>query len=457
MQRRNFIHRSLTGFPLLLSVPQLLMACATDQDDVIIPVTANSKTVLVIGAGISGLAAAKKLKNKGFNVTVLEAQEKVGGRTTTDRRLGIAFDAGASWIHGPKGNPITNLVAQAGANTYLTDDDSLAIYDTSGKSYSDSVLDDNYKQYTAALATVQNIGTISKSFQEVFNAKYPNKLNDRLWKFMLSAYLEFDTGSDISDLSSINFQDDEAFDGSDLIITDGYDKITDFLAKDLTIRLNTRVTNIDYSKTKAVVTAGGTTIEADYVLVTVPLGVLKKNVIGFSPALPAEKNRAIQSLKMSAVNKFLLIWDKPFWDINVQYVGFTPETKGKFNYFMNVKKFASANALMTFAFGNYGIQTEIMTDSQVITEIMTHLKAIYGNNTPSPTSMLRTKWSTNINAYGSYSFATNGTTSADFDVLAQAINNKLFFGGEHTSHDYRGTVHGAYLSGIREADKIIQL
>ena len=124
MQRRNFIHRSLTGFPLLLSVPQLLMACATDQDDVIIPVTANSKTVLVIGAGISGLAAAKKLKNKGFNVTVLEAQEKVGGRTTTDRRLGIAFDAGASWIHGPKGNPITNLAAQAGANTYLTDDES---------------------------------------------------------------------------------------------------------------------------------------------------------------------------------------------------------------------------------------------------------------------------------------------------------------------------------------------
>ncbi len=161
---------------------------------------------------------------------------------------------------------------------------------------------------------------------------------------------------------------------------------------------------------------------------------------------------------MGNVNKFLFIWEKPFWDTNIQYIGYTPETKGKFNYLMNMMKFLpTTNGLMTFAFGDYATVTETMSDTQIISEVMAQLKTIYGNNIPNPTNILRTKWGQNINTFGAYSFATNGTTSADFDTMAIEINNKLFFAGEHTERDYRGTVHGAYLSGIREADKIIAL
>jgi monoamine oxidase len=125
---------------------------------------------------------------------------------------------------------------------------------------------------------------------------------------------------------------------------------------------------------------------------------------------------------------------------------------------MNMNKFLpSSNALMTFAFGKYATQTESMADSQIISEIMSHLKVIYGNSISNPTQFLRTKWGTNINSFGSYSFATNGTGSTDFDTLSNPVNNKLFFAGEHTARDYRGTVHGAYLSGIREAERIIDL
>jgi monoamine oxidase len=112
---------------------------------------------------------------------------------------------------------------------------------------------------------------------------------------------------------------------------------------------------------------------------------------------------------------------------------------------------------MTFAFGDYATVTESMTDSQIINEIMLHLKSIYGNSIPNPSNFLRTKWGQNINSYGAYSYATNNSTSADFDTLADVVDNKVFFAGEHTERDYRGTVHGAYLSGIREADKIINL
>ena len=454
MERRIFVLSTLKTIPLVFLAPNLLTSC--NKDDEITP--PNGKTVIVIGAGISGLAAAKKLKDKGFNVIVLEAQEKIGGRIRTDRSLGIAFDEGASWIHGPKGNPITNLASQADANTYLTDDDSLKVFDNNGTAYSDAFLDAQYTQFENALNAVRSIGTQSQSFLEVFNSLYPTQENNRLWKYMLSAYLEFDTGGDISTLSSKYFDDDEAFSGKDVIITNGYDKIANLLGQGLDIRLNSRVTEVNYTSIKSLVNVNGDSVEADYVIVSVPLGVLKNNSVFFNPTLPIDKQGAIKNTKMGNVNKFLFSWNTPFWETDVQYIGYTPDTKGKFNYFMNMLKFLpTSNGLMTFAFGDYAIVTETMSDAEIISEVMAQLKTIYGNSIPNPTNMLRTKWGQNINTFGTYSFAPNGTTSTDFDTMAKEINNKLFFAGEHTIRDYRGTVHGAYLSGIREADKIIAL
>jgi monoamine oxidase len=453
MKRRKFIKDTLTGLPLVLMTPTLLASCSKDDDDI----KPNGKTVIVIGAGISGLAAAKKLKQKGFTVIVLEAQEKVGGRLRTDRSLGVPFDEGASWIHGPNGNPITNLASQSGANTFLTDDDNVEVYDINGSAYSDSVLTSAENQFDNAVEAVQNSGTLTQSFETVFKSLYPSQATNRLWKYMLSAFLEFNTGADISKLSSKYFYDDEEFGGSDVIITNGYDKITDYLAQGLDIRLNTRVSAVDYTGQKVKVTTNGNLFEGDYVLISVPLGVLKNNAISFTPTLPNDKNTAITKTNMGNVNKFLLVWNTPFWNTNLQYIGYTPDTKGKFNYFLNVKKFTTANALMTFAFGDYATATESMSDNEIINEVMLHLKSIYGNSIPNPTNMLRTKWGQNVNTYGAYSYATNGTTTADFDTLAKEVNNKLFFAGEHTNREYRGTVHGAYLSGIREADKIIDL
>lgn len=433
--------------------PTLLAHCGKNQDDT----KPNGRTVIVIGAGISGLAAAKRLKQKGFTVIVLEAQEKVGGRLRTDRSLGVAFDEGASWIHGPNENPITNLASEAGANTFLTDDDNSAVFDIDGTEYSDSMITGSENQFNDALEAVKNAGSLTQSFQSVFDSLYPTQAGNRLWKYMLSAFLEFNTAGDISKLSSKYFYDDEEFSGADVIITNGYDKIAEYLAQGLDVRLNTRVSSIDCTNAEIKVNANATTTEGDYVVVSVPLGVLKNSAISFTPALPSDKTTAIAKTNMGNVNKFLLVWNTAFWDTNLQYIGYTPETKGKFNYFLNVKKFTTSNALMTFAFGDYATVTESMSDSDIINEVMLHLKSIYGDSIPTPTNMLRTKWGQNRNSYGAYSYATNGTTTADFDTLAKTVNNKLFFAGEHTSREYRGTVHGAYLSGIREADKIIDL
>ena len=454
MNRKDFIKQTMLGGTAAFVLPSFMISC--DKEDPTNNIITDKK-IVIIGGGISGLSAAKKFKDRGIQVTLLESQSKIGGRIRTNNSLGFAFDEGASWIHGPSGNPITKLASNAGATTFLTDDDSLDVFDNTGTKYSNSVLDSNYNAYNASLNTVRSNGSNNQSFQTVFNNKFPANTNNRLWKYMLSAYLEFDTGADIADLSSNQFDDDEEYNGADVIITNGYDKVAEYLAQGINIVLNEKVTAIDYSGTKATITTNTTTYQADYVLITVPLGVLKNNIINFTPALPNDKLQAISKLKMSSVNKFLLVFPSVFWDNTIQYVGYTPDTKGKFNYFMNMKKFIPQNALMTFAFGNYGAVTETMTDTQVTNEIMLHLKSIYGNSIPNPTSMLRTKWGINPHTFGSYSFATTGTTTADFDTLSNSINNKLFFGGEHTNKRYRATVHGAYLSGQREAAKIIAL
>lgn len=453
MQRRKFIKDALTGLPIILVAPSILASsCSKEKKG-----NPNGKTVLVIGAGISGLAAAKKLKEEGFTVIVLESQDKVGGRLSTNRSLGIAFDEGASWIHGISGNPITNLAQEAGMTSVETvDDQAEACYDIGGVLRSAASYNSAENNLYSILDTLMHSGNASQSFETVFNSLYPSLSVDRLWKFLLSTYVTFDTG-DLNNLSSLLYNEGEEFGGVEKIATNGYDNIPNFLAKGLDVQLNQRVSKIDYSGSKIKISHNGAETEADYVLVTVPLGVLKANTIQFSPSLPAAKQTAIQKLGMNCVNKFLLTWNTPFWD-NTQYIVYTPETRDKFNYFVNVNKYKpGANALMTFAYADYARNTESMTDGAIINEIMIHLKDIYGSSIPSPTNMLRTKWQNNENSFGSYSYTAVGSEMKHFNELSDDINNKLFFAGEHTHADYFSTAHGAYLSGIREADKIISL
>lgn len=448
MKRRTFIKEGIISAGVVLISPSL-PSCKKEG-------LSNGKSVIVIGAGISGLAAAKKLHEEGFSVTVLEAQDRVGGRLRSNHSPGIAFDEGASWIHGINGNPMTDLAKKAGMTTFPSDDSDYVAYDVGGAEISDTVFTKTENELYDILGTLMDHGSATKSFEAVFFERYPQYAKNRLWRFFLSTYLTFDLG-DLDKVSSLLYDEGEEFGGIEKIATNGYDTIPNYLAAGLDVHLNRRVSKVDYSGIKVKVTHNGTVTEADYAIVTVPLGVLKKSSIQFTPALPAAKRTAIEKIGMNCVNKFLLTWDKAFWD-DVMFIIYTPEARDKFNYFVNVKKFhPPVNALMTFAYADYGRRTETMTDAQVAGEIMAHLRDIYGNSIPNPVNILRTKWATNENAYGAYSFTAVGTELRHFKDLAEEVNDKLFFAGEHTEVDYFSTAHGAYLSGIREADKIIDL
>ena len=413
------------------------------------------KRIIVVGAGISGLTAAKRLQENGFQVLVLEAQKSHGGRIKTDYSKGHPIELGASWIHGPNNNPVTKIAKKVEVKTYLTDDNSLKIYDSKGKLLDNKTSNIEYEKYVNALTQIEKSSNKNESFEKVFHEKYSDKSSDDLWQYMLSAYLEFDVGGDISNLSSKYFYYDEEFNGEDKIITNGYNLITDHLAKDLNIQYYTKVDSIKYENDKVEVISEYQKYKADAAIVTVPLGVLQKEKIKFIPSLPDKKIEAIKRLKMGTVNKYILKWDSAFWDTKTQYFGITTKEKGAFNYFMNCKTFQDKNILMTFSFGNESIELENKSDSTIKEQIMKNLKLMFGNNIPYPNFMIRTKWNSDNFTFGSYSYASVGSKKNDFKTISKSIKNKVFFAGEHTSQDYRGTVHGAYLSGIREAENVI--
>jgi monoamine oxidase len=97
---------------------------------------------------------------------------------------------------------------------------------------------------------------------------------------------------------------------------------------------------------------------------------------------------------------------------------------------------------------------EALTDAQIQTEIMTTLRKIYGNGIPNPTKLIVSRWQKDPFSFGAYSFQPVNSTPEDFTELAQPVNGKLFFAGEHTNVQYRGTVYGAFLSGERVADEV---
>lgn len=452
MLRREFIRRSLAALPAIALAPALLQSCKRED---LSPIDTDQR-IIIVGAGISGLAAAWYFNQRGVQTTVLEARDRIGGRIATDRSAGFPFDLGASWIHGPRRNPISDLADDAGANTFKTKDNSVKVYRTDGTAYGDGLLDDAEKEFQKALEKTMENGSVDQSFKTVFEAQFPDRVGDQLWTYMLSAYLEFDSGGDIDRLSSLDFEDDETYGGADLIITNGYDKLTDYLSTGLDIRLEQPVRTIDYSGGVISIATDSGSYEADLLVLTAPLGVLKEKDIIFNPGLPDSHQGAVDRLEMGAVNKYLLLWGAPFWDTSLQYIGYTPEERGKFNYFLNTRTFSDTNGLMTFSFGDYSRQAEDLDDSEITTAIMDHLRVIYPG-APDPDQLLRTRWSKDEFSHGAYSFASNGTRTIDFDLLAEPIDNRIFLAGEHTSRDYRGTVHGAYESGLREGRRIAEL
>ncbi|MEN9272309.1 MAG: FAD-dependent oxidoreductase, partial [Gloeomargarita sp. DG_1_5_bins_55] len=417
--------------------------------------SSSSAQVIVIGAGIAGLAAAQLLKSQGIDALVLEGRHRIGGRIWTDRSLGMPMDMGASWIHGPDGNnPITPLAHQARAQTFMTDENNLLYWDHRGNRVGEAQFAQDERAYEQLLEQIEKLAeqlptdiTIEQAIRRI----NPQQLQNLAMQYRLTAYMEFDTGGPIEKLSARYWQADENFPGNDVLFPAGYDAITNRLSRGLNIKTNHIVRRIEYAEHRVRITTDQGDFTAARALIALPLGVLKSGKVQFHPPLPDEMTRTLQKMAVGTVNKVALLFPSLFWDETTQYFGYESTVKGQYPYFLNARTFSPTPALITFGLGNYGLTMEQQTDPQIVSDVMAHLRIMFGKHIPNPTQVLVSRWTSDPFAGGAYSYAAVGVTNDDFTKLGQTVAGTLFFAGEHTHAKYRATVHGAYLSGQRAA------
>ena len=200
--------------------------------------------VVVIGAGMAGLAAARQLADAGMDVTVLEARERIGGRMWTDTSLGMPIDLGAAWIDGTKGNPLVALANQAGAATVETDWDDIVVFDARGE-VDAAAVDDAAQAWERAQHDVDELTADAAPGASVQGAlAQVTDLSDPLIAWNVATDISAEYAADPDELSLKWFGTEGQFAGPDLILPQGYDQLARHLADGLTIRRGTTVTRI---------------------------------------------------------------------------------------------------------------------------------------------------------------------------------------------------------------------
>jgi monoamine oxidase len=309
--------------------------------------------VIVIGAGMAGVSAARNLQDANVPVIILEARNRYGGRVFTDRTsIGVPAEIGAAWIHGPVGNPLTPLQQKFNMRTAVTNNNALIRYKSDGTEFTDAEYSSSESSFNSLVRRTSNYaitkrdrGDADSSLDSLMQVVDPTSYASENIQWHIGTNTEFDYGAPATQLSGYYYQSDSAFSGNDVVMPDGYDKMIHGLLTNPTsinVQYNTVVTSIDYSQDVInVTTSSGTVYRASKVICTVPLGVLKAGDVKFTPPLPANKQASIDRLRMGSTNKVFAIFPSVFWDNTQTYFGIhtgtTAATRGRFSYWLNAK------------------------------------------------------------------------------------------------------------------------
>lgn len=435
---------------------------------------AKTYKVIIIGAGMAGLSAADYLKHHNVNdFIILEGKRHIGGRTYTEQGM----DLGASWIHGAGPyNPLTHLAKKINLAYKVSDETNAMLYNASGKVITASQEDTDdmlFKRFMRFLSARQSNTELTSVVADpviAFINKYKlNKAQQSALLYRISVTIEQEYAADITKLSLAHYNSDDSFRGPEWLVTGGFSQMVNYLARNLKshIKLGQRVSKIDYRNPNQVIvtTSTGKQYIAKTVISTLPAGVLKKGVVRFVPQLPLAKRAALSHINMGVLNKIWLRFPRKFWG-NTEFIereanayltkkGFVG--KGNYIEFVNIHHYTGKPMLLALISGDFAKQIERKSNQQVIGEIMGILRGIYGKRIPNPIASKITRWGQDKYTFGAYSSLGKGAVADNGDYIAMAtpIGQQIYFAGEATEKDFPGTVHGAYLSGLREARRVL--
>ncbi|XP_072592395.1 spermine oxidase isoform X2 [Vulpes vulpes] len=520
--------------------------------------------VVVIGAGLAGLAAAKALLEQGFtDVTVLEASSCIGGRVQSVKLGHATFELGATWIHGSHGNPIYHLAEANGLLEETTDGErsvgrislysknGVACYLTNrGRRIPKDVVEEFSDLYNEVYNLTQEffrhgkpVNAESQNSVGVFTREeVRNRIRDDpedpeatkcLKLAMIQQYLKVEScessSHSMDEVSLSAFGEWTEIPGAHHIIPSGFMRVVELLAEGIpthVIQLGKPVRCVHWDQASArprgpeieprgegdhnldagegdqggeepqgdgrdedkqwpvlVECEDCEVIPADHVIVTVSLGVLKRQYTSFfRPGLPAEKVAAIHRLGIGTTDKIFLEFEEPFWGPECNSLQFVWEDEAEsrtltyppelwyrkicgFDVLYPPERYG--HVLSGWICGEEALVME-KCDDEAVAEICTEmLRQFTGNpNIPKPRRILRSAWGSNPYFRGSYSYTQVGSSGADVEKLAKPLpyteSSKMapmqvLFSGEATHRKYYSTTHGALLSGQREAARLIEM
>ncbi len=284
----------------------------------VLAVAGPAERIIVVGAGIAGVTAARALEQRGFEVTVLEARNRVGGRLDTVQPEGwpIPIELGASWVHDTEASDLAERLDGLGIAAVPFD------YEQSVAGPDGERVDDLEVITGPAVETVDlavewaSTQDDDRSLAEAIDASSAadqTGVDPDALRWYLDNEITTEYGASAEELSAW-WGLEEGTEGDDVLVIGGYGGLATSASDGLDVLLERPVARIEWSdEGVTVVDADGEAMKADRVVVTIPLGVLKTGAVAFEPPLPEDKRTAVEAIGMGLLDKVWLRFEEQFW------------------------------------------------------------------------------------------------------------------------------------------------
>ncbi|KAK9357823.1 hypothetical protein V1504DRAFT_335950 [Lipomyces starkeyi] len=447
-----------------------------------------SPKIAIIGAGIAGISCARTLLEYGFDVTIFEARERIGGRIHVSNVFGKPVDLGPNWMHG---DTLQNsaLMYFKDASVVLRDiGSSGTIFSPSGTQYSPEkvnyieefmweYVEEAIEYSKAHAATIDPDLSLYTYVEKVVMDRYPDNAEIREQILMATRIFGFYIGEDVTKQSLKFAFLEEPSPGKNLFVASGFASILQSMASKVLdkvdLQLNTPVAGVHtFDNGVNITLTAGQSIAFDAVVVATPLGALKKRTIAFRPELPTRLLSAVDSLGYGRLEKAYIKFPRQFWNLDY-FEFFSPEYAPDSNpekWPMSVISLAhlpepySQPVLLWYLYGDMSQKiVNMQSDKEKIAFFEPYFSRIsgYEPGCDDPEAIVCTSWSKDSYAgYGSYSCFMTGLKEGDNDIeeLRRGLpERKVWFAGEHCSDVLQlATVGGAYGSGTHSAKLVVE-
>lgn len=439
--------------------------------------TARPERVVVVGAGMAGLVAARLLHDSGFSVTVLEARERNGGRVWTDDRLGVPIDLGGSWVHGVDGNPLAQWCGKLGVSLLESQGERLLLDKRATAPTREGQRRRAVRGRLAFRAAIEWASWKSKAMTRVNGPRSISvkqavePLLRASWlpeidRLVVATFVEMSEGVQSAPWEVVAAEEWFPTEGLDRNAQPkgGFRPLIEDAARGLDIRHGTAVARV-VRKADGVtaILQSGERIEADRAVIAVPLGLLRAGLPALDPAPPDAQQRALGRLGYGAgiLGKVYLRFPRRFWPQSPKWFGRLPDSpdrRGTFNTWVSHEEETGQPVLLSFANGHTAIHLDREApDEEVKAVAMKSLRAMFGDGIPEPEAMAFPRWLSDPWSRGGYSYPAVGSDPDDCTAHARPLGDRVFFAGEATEPVEYGTVHAALWSGEQTAEAIFRI